>query len=220
LKRLLTSMLLVPVFNLGSFIYHCGRLKRIPLTRLSDSVILHSLGKMLAEEFAKILLNQVDSSTDISILQDVNGSKVLDQVGDQIGFSTNPAHSAIVIRLLREVIISTVVMDLKNRSLLFYFSADVSEGSFSLSQLVDFLHGRGSLPGLSPQIQLAITKTAKMTPVYPWVEDSLFVYFDKSEVGDDPASLSNPPLHSKRDSSHIPDPPSGAISKKQAPSLV
>jgi hypothetical protein len=178
LKRLLTSMLLAPVYNLGTAILE---LKAPNTTRgkkmaLVDCCIF--VGKMLAVEFAKILILpcSINQTNTIPILQDVNATKVFDSEDNQIGFSHNPALVAIVIQLMIDAIITSVLMDLKNKCLLFCFGKVDPMERCSLLELVKCIYAPGSCGLLTTSTQGLITATAgNLTSC----RDSLFYYGSK-----------------------------------------
>ena len=208
LKRLLSCMLLAPVYNLGTSIFGSGKLKLLPFEKLSEAEILTCLGKTLAMEFAKILLTakstrlesspripllddisaanllltakstRLESSPKIPFLDDISASVVRDSKGTPIDFSHNPAHSAIVIHLIREETIQKVDLDIQNRSLMFCFGADGGgyDGRCSLPDLVNFLHGQGTLDTLSEKQRLVVEKTVKDMTSILCEEDGTFAY--------------------------------------------
>jgi len=208
LKRLLSCMLLAPVYNLGTSIFGSGKLQLLPPEKLPEAELLTCLGKTLAMEFAKILLTakltrlessprtallddisaakilltakltRLESSPKIPFLDDVSASVVSNSQGTPIDFSHNPAHSAIVIHLMREDTIQQVDLDIQNRSLMFCFGADCGgyDGRCSLPDLVNFLHGQGTLDTLSGKQRLVVEKTVKDMTSILCKEDGTFAY--------------------------------------------
>ena len=198
-------MLLAPVYNLGTCILASGKL-RPSIKTFPEIDLLACLGKTLAVEYSKILLTakstRLESIPKIPLLEEISASMVRDSKGTQIGCSHNPAHSAIVMRLMREETIEIVELDIEKRSLMFCFGADSGyDGRCSLPDLVNFLHGQGKPDSLSEKKLLAITKTAMDTTTIPWVEHGSLVYNDQGCAGDTCSSRCNPEGSLKRKSS-------------------